>query len=155
MKQNAEVYISYAWGDKTKKGRQRQVVFDDVFKVLGDSKLDVIVDFEAIKYKDSISKFMAKLGTASYVVIIVSDKYLKSKSCMFEVTQILQRKELHKRVYPLILGDVDIYSSSGIKSYLEYWQTQINVLEEQINSMENKSYARPIYEELDLFHEIR
>ncbi len=155
MKHNAEVYISYAWGNKTKKGLHRQEVFNDVFNALKDSKFEVIVDFEAIKYKGSISSFMTKLGTARFVVIVVSDQYLKSKSCMFEVTQILQQKNLHSRIFPIILPDVDIYSSHGINAYLQYWQAKINAIENEITSMANKSYAKPIYEELDLFHEIR
>ncbi len=151
----AEVYISYAWGDGTIAGKRRQKVFDELHALLKKKGFNTVVDFEGIRYKESIKNFMESLGKARYIVMIVSDRYLKSKSCMFEVTQMLAHGEFKKRIFPLVLPDAKIYTPKGRSTYLEYWDKVIADQEKLINELSNKAYAQSEFDELNLYNDIR
>ena len=59
---------------------------------------------------DLISAFMKNFGTADNVIAVISQKYLRSPSCMTELHSIWRNcnddpKNFQKRVHPLILKD--------------------------------------------------
>jgi len=63
-----------------------------------------------------------------YVVTIVSESYLKSKSCMNEVDQILKRYKFSDTLLPIVMADVtegkvDIYN--GIEKCLVHWRSKL------------------------------
>lgn len=152
----AEVFISYAWGrDETVAGKRRQQVFEELNRFLKRNGFTTLVDFERIKYKSSIKEFMQKLGNGKYIVMIVSDRYLKSPSCMFEVVNMFAHEGFKERIFPIVLPDAKIYTSRGRTNYLKYWDEEIRKQEEIVNSLQNKANALKEFEELNYTKDIR
>ncbi len=150
----AKVFISYAKGDNTKAGLLRKKVLVHLYKSLKAKGYNVVVDFD-IAYKESISDFMNKMGYGNYVILIISDAYLKSKRNMAEVLEITKYPNFKERIFPIVLSDAKIYDSLGILEYLNHWDNEVTKLENAINRLSNKAYATSIYKEIDLYNEVR
>ena len=46
------------------------------------------------------------------MIVVVSDKYLRSPNCMFELVEIAENQQFHDRVFPIVLVDANIYDPS-------------------------------------------
>jgi len=106
-----QVFVSYALGDiSSKEDRQRQEVVERLCRTLVNENWKVIRDKEELHYGDLISTFMKKLGQARLVIVVLSDKYLRSPYCMAELHALYQNSRQEKRVFldriiPLVLDD--------------------------------------------------
>lgn len=96
-----EVYISYAWPNK---GVPKTPHSDIVLNVEKALKKDfkVVIDKKDLNYKGNIKEFEKRLGKGKKIVLIVCDKFLKSKHCMFEVLKIQEAGNVAERVFPQI-----------------------------------------------------
>lgn len=63
---------------------------------------------------------MQEIGSCQFVVLIISNKYLKSPNCIFELLEVQRNGYIYDRILPVILPDANIYKSIGIISYLKY-----------------------------------
>ncbi|MFG6095908.1 TIR domain-containing protein [Leptothoe sp. ISB3NOV94-8A] len=120
-----QIYISYAWKDnKTEQGRQREALVDRICAVLLARRYNLIRDRNHLTLGQSIEKFMREIGRGNYVILVISDKYLRSEYCMFEALEIMKRKDDQQRVFPVVLSDANIYSREGQVDYIQHWQTK-------------------------------
>ena len=121
------VYVSYAWGDKTDAGKERELIVDELCKAL--EKYDGIKvgrDKSRQRIGDSIEGFAAEIAKADIVFAVVSKKYLRSYHCMVEelhqafVRTNYNRKEFAEKVYLILLddGQVDITPSQEL---IDHW----------------------------------
>ncbi len=62
---------------------------------------------------------MRRIGRGKCIVVILSRKYLESKSCMFELTEIVEHGELRSRVFQIVLDDADIFDGTGRLGYIK------------------------------------
>jgi formylglycine-generating enzyme len=155
MDTKAEVFISYARGDQnTEEGKKRQLIVDKILNELKEKGYKVLIDFEQITFKDSIKSFMQNLGKAKYIIIILSDKYLKSQWCMKEVVMMVDYPDFRERIFPIVLDDAKIYDATGRADYVIYWQDQIKILEERIGRITDTGVAIPILLELNDYRKI-
>lgn len=153
--QQAEIYISYAWGrGKSIASKRRQAAFDDILALLRANDFSVTVDFEGIGYKDSIRNFMETLGKGKYIVVIISDRYLKSESCMFEASEMISNGDFKERIFPIVLPDAKIFTPATRNAYLNYWTKKKNDQRELFNSIENKEHAQSHLDSLKLYDQI-
>ena len=72
---------------------------------------------------------MNRLSKADRIVVILSDKYLKSPYCMYELLQIYQRsgsdkKEFMTHIFPVILDDAEISTLKQKANYGRYWKKE-------------------------------
>ena len=74
---NRQVYISYAWGGDSER------VVDVIDADLQGRGIVVVRDKRDLGYKGMIQDFMQEIGRGHAVVVVISDKYLKSPNCMF------------------------------------------------------------------------
>jgi len=120
------VYVSYAWGDETDAGMEREQIVDELCDAL--EKYDGIKvgrDKNRQKIGDSIEGFAAEIAKADIMFAVVSKKYLRSYHCMVEeLHQTFRRsnygrEEFRKRVCLLLLDDAipDISISNDLRSY--------------------------------------
>ncbi|MCB9231793.1 MAG: TIR domain-containing protein [Bacteroidia bacterium] len=132
-KNNPEIYISYKTGGKSEQ------IADQLQQVFAKRGLTLIRDNTHISYKESIRNFMQRLGQGRFVILIISNDYLKSKNCMFELCEIQEQKNFYGRVFPLVLEDAKIYDPVDILDYVHFWEKEIETLENKIR--ESKSTA--------------
>ena len=71
------VFISYAWGEDT---QEREVIVNQRDQSLQKRVLKIIRDKRDLGYKGSIRNFMQRIGEGDCVIVIISDKYLRSKN---------------------------------------------------------------------------
>lgn len=111
-----------------------------------------------VKYKDSFRKFMDSIDEHGFVLCIVSDYYLKSKACMYEVGEVIKNHNYRKRILFIVLSRddyklfvkkesaksaPDIYNVHGRAKYVKYWQGEFEKLKKEIkefNEEEPKEY---------------
>lgn len=149
-----EIYISYAW-EKQEDGTNWPPILKNLYDELISNNFKVQIDIQKLKYKDNIKTFMKELGAGRYIICIISEKYLKSLNCMYEVLQMLKYQNFQDRIFPILLSDAKIYNSSKIIHYLLYWEEKINQLNNEAKSLSNIAYAAPIFEDIEIMNEIR
>src|SRR5262245_50154986 len=115
------VFISYAWGEDTD---EREAIVKQLDQSLQNRGLKIICDKRDLEYKGSIREFMKGIGEGDCVIVVISDKYLRSKNCMFELVEIAENKQFADRIFPIILGDAKIYDWRGQADYLEFWEKE-------------------------------
>lgn len=149
-----EVFISYAWGDDSPAGRTRAEVAEKLYAALEKDGFAPVRDRDQIQPGELISAFIHRLTRADLVVAVISDRYLRSPYCMFEVYKIWQRcqgevGELAQRVVPIVLPEVKIGSFEDRVPYLEYWSERAEKLEALIRNPRIKP-SRDSWEEVRL-----
>ena len=82
-----------------------------------------------MNFGGAISKFMKDIGKGDRVFVFLSDKYLRSPFCMFELFEIwrnsrLDRDEFKSRVRLFRLQDAAIYTPKERLAYAKYWRAQ-------------------------------
>jgi internalin A len=95
--------------------------------------ITVIRDKTTMGLGDHISKFMRRIGRGNRVFVVLSEKYLKSPYCMFELCELwLQCREddeeflRHIRVYTL--PDAKIWTPRDRANYAVHWKQQYEEL---------------------------
>ena len=121
------VFLSYNWGSDT--------IADEVEKRLSPIAT-VLRDKSSIKPWGSIGEFMKQIRKTDLVVVALSDTYLKSVACMFEITHLIKDEEWPS--YSLFLVEDSaqgIYKSLGQLEYIKYWQEKLEELEKELSGL--------------------
>ncbi len=113
------VYVSYAW----KEEEQNRLV-DKLGEACAAREIEVLRDRNRIGYGDSIRQFMDQLGAGRHVVLVLSDAYFKSESCMYELRRIHENRDFRKRVYPIVLSGTRFHKPIDRIPYIEYWENE-------------------------------
>ena len=142
------IFISYAWGG------EREEVVNQIDQALHKRGIKITRDKRDLGYKGSIKEFMERIGQGNCVIIVVSDKYLRSDNCMFELVEIAENKQFQDRIFPVVLADADIYKPVKQIQYIKYWEEQIKELIESIKGVDPTN-LQGIYEKLNLYDRIR
>ena len=111
-----EVFVSYKWG-----GVADELV-DEVAGRLAERGVLVVRDRDEVGYRDSIRAFMSRLGAGTAIVVVVDRAYLRSKNCMFELTEIASRPDFAARIFPIVLPDAEIFDPIQLVGYVSYWE---------------------------------
>jgi len=142
------VYISYKWGGESER------IVDEIEKALQEKGISLIRDKRALGYKDSIKDFMKRIGMGSCIIVVISDRYLRSKNCMFELLEIASHQDFFDRIFPIVLGDADIYDPVTFLGYVKYWEDKISDLDEAMKTV-SQANLQGIRDDIDLYDEIR
>lgn len=143
-----EVFVSYAWSDES------TAIVDKLQHAFEQTGTRLLRDREDIRYKDSIRDFMRRLGQGKCVVVILSEKYLKSDSCMFELIEIAKAQNMRERIFPIVLPDANIYKPISRVRYIKYWDEQKQELDEALKSVSGDNLTN-LQAELNSYSEIR
>ena len=143
-----EIFISYSWAVSN--------IADDIdtaFKLRG---ITLSRDVRDAPYKADIGAFMQRLGQSSYVILVISDSYLKSRNCMYEALELLKNEDFNDRIFPIVLPDAaKIYDAVASVEYLNYWNHKIEELNETLKSLPSMGHAGRVYEEINQSERIR
>ena len=67
--------------------------------------LCIVRDKKDLGYKGSIEAFEQRIGRGQCVALVISDKYLRSPHCMYELLKMQDNLALRERIFPLVLAD--------------------------------------------------
>jgi predicted Rossmann-fold nucleotide-binding protein len=107
---------------------------DRICETLIAQNYKLIRDRNYLSLGKSIQNFMQEIGSGNYVIVVISDKYLKSEYCMFEAVEIMKYKDYEQKIFPVLLEDADIYSKDGQFKYINYWKQQKHKIDQIINA---------------------
>lgn len=125
-----EVYISYAWTSESEE------ILKELCAAFDEKDIKYYVDKKDIEYRGNIREFEERLGKGDYIILIISDKFLKSKDCMFEVLQIKNKGgNVSQRIYPIVLSDAKIYDPEHIIDYIKYWEDKKASLNDKMKTV--------------------
>lgn len=143
-----KVFISYAWG-----GESEQIVdqLDQAFQAKG---ITIVRDKRDLGFKGQIKEFMKEIGRGKAVVVVISEKYLKSENCMFELVQIAKNGQFYDRIFPIVLADAQIYKPVQRIKYIQHWEQQIKNLDKAMKTV-SAANLQGFRDEIDQYTEIR
>jgi formylglycine-generating enzyme required for sulfatase activity len=142
------VFISYAWG-----GESEETV-NQIDQALQQRGLKIIRDKRDLGYKGSISAFMKRIGQGNCVIVVISDKYLRSPNCMFELVEIAEGKQFHDRIFPIVLSNAEIYDPVKRLEYVKHWKLKRGELAQAMKEVDPAN-LQGIREDMDLYDRIR
>ena len=143
------VFFSYAWG------LEREEIVNQIDQSLQARGIKVVRDKRDLGYRGSIRNFMEQIGKGDCVIVVISDKYLKSPNCMFELVEVAENKQFTDRIIPVILPDAKIYNPSDRLDYVKYWEDEKAKLDQKMRSLSDLSGLGGIREELDDYDRFR
>lgn len=142
------VFISYAWGGNSEK------IVNKIDQSLQKRGINIVRDKRELRYKGSIKEFMERIGQGNCVIVVISDKYLRSPNCMFELVEIAENKQFHDRIFPLVLEDASIYDPIQRLDYVKYWETKRAELAAKIKSVD-PAHLQGIYDDMNNYDRFR
>jgi internalin A len=143
-----EVFVSYAWTDESR------AIVDRLQTGLEQHGIRLLRDREEVRYKDSIRDFMRRIGQGRCVVVVISQKYLKSENCMFEMLEIAKTPDFRERIFPIVLEDSNLYKATGRVQYVQHWEKEIQTLDEALKTVSGANLTK-LQDDLNLYAEIR
>lgn len=117
--------------------------------------------YTRVPYKGSFKAFMNSIQEHDFVLCLVSDNYLKSQACMYEVGEIIKDHHFEKKLLFVVLNENDnkyysdetanftpaqIYGSEKNRvKYLRYWENEYEELKTVIEKIINpEAKVRPL-----------
>ena len=145
------VFLSYCQKDSS----VADIIDSRLGKKLG-TNATISRDIRDVPYHESFGKFMRTIQDHDYVILLISDNYLKSRNCMFEVTEAIKDTRYDKKIIFIVLKDedkellkshcgnvigADVYSSDGQTQYILYWRNKESELQARIDEIGDPTYA--------------
>lgn len=123
------IYFSYAWGDQFEVKESREELVDKLYKSLVEDGYPLKRDKMDLGYKGLISDFMKEIGQGNLIIIAISDKYLRSPYCMFEIYEVWRNSSFEKnrfieKIFPIVVERIKLDDPLILDNYLEYWERQ-------------------------------
>ncbi len=144
-----EVFVSYAWGGES------ESIVNDLEQAFDESSVLIVRDKKHVAYKDSIKTFEQRIGKGQRIILIISDKYLRSEHCMYELLEANENPNLRKRIFPIVLADACIYNPVDRLNYIKYWDEKVEKLDEAIKGVKTMTNLISISASLNRYARIR
>lgn len=120
--------------------------------------------YTRLPYRESFKDFMNSIQGHDYVLCVVSDSYLKSQACMYEVGEIVKDRRYKQKLLFVVLNDADrrhypssytgkvtanIYGGSIKRlDYTRYWKQKYDELSKEIDILNDKEASSSAAAEL-------
>ena len=144
------IFLSYSWANVDVAD-----AIDSDFRNIG---INFLRDERDAKYRSSLKEFMQRVGKSDFVVIIISDEFLRSEYCMYEMTELLHTHEFEKRILPVSLENAEAIFKAGTRTvYYDYWKKELLEAEKRLleylntDFMQQKKKVATISDHLDDF----
>ena len=126
MKQT-NIFLSYCWKDDK--------IADDIYDYFKDSHgVDLHRDKIKIDTWDSIKKYMQSIKNMDYTILLISDDYLKSSNCMYEVLEVMRDREYQDKIFPVVINK-NIYRPLIRIDYVKHWKKEYENLETELKDL--------------------
>jgi hypothetical protein len=125
MPKHKQIFLSYSWND-------RDVVdsIDNDFKAIG---IRLLRDIRDIRPYGSVLEYMKLIGATDFALLIISNSFLKSENCMYEVFYLVNSPEYKTRIIPIVLENAKLFSPEARQEYVKYWRKKVKDTEKEIN----------------------
>lgn len=121
------IFLSYS--------RKNSAISDSLDILFRTKNIQIERDIRDIGYRQSIKEFMKRIRKNDFCLMIISEEYLKSINCMFEVFEFTKDGNYRERILPIVQKDANIFSSLGRNKYITYWQEKYDELENSFHTL--------------------
>lgn len=119
-------------------------------------KAKISRDIRDVEYHESFKDFMQSIERHDYVITLISDNYLKSRNCMYEMLEVVKDSHFSEKLVFIVLGNedikyyknisdknigTDVYSASGQAKYSKYRSLVDKNLDKEIEEIGNPIYS--------------
>lgn len=139
------IFLSYSWKDEKKADE-----IDTFFSELG---INIKRDKKSIEQWGSIRAFMDSIQSSDYAILIISDAYLKSVNCMYEITHLMKEPHYRDRIFPVVLEN-EVYQLKNRIDYIVYWEEKYDEAKQEISRVKNLENTEQLSNELHQLREI-
>ena len=129
-----KVFLSYCWSDTE--------IADKIENLLKQyNTIELHRDkFDIRKWK-SIKSYMQSISEMDYTILLISDKYLKSSNCMYEVLEVMRDRKYSQKIFPAVVC-TDIYNPVVRAEYVKYWQDEYQKLKEHLDGIQHQNIGK-------------
>lgn len=145
MIKSVNIFVSYSWKDAE--------LADKIESYFADAPVTIKRDKNNIEHWGSIREYMNTIRDTDYVILIISDSYLKSVNCMYEINELIKDKNYKSRIFPLVI-EKSIYQLDGRIKYIVYWEKKYEEAKEKIGQIKETENQSKVSKELHLIKEI-
>lgn len=146
------VFLSYCHKDKD----IADIVENSVIKDPRE-RIKITRDINKLNYKDSLDEYMRTIKEHDFSISIISDSYLKSKPCMYEISELMRDRDYFNKLLFIIIGDNDVkYYNEKVEnikanvyslerySYITYWEKEKEKVDKMIAQIINPALTSEI-----------
>lgn len=160
-----KIFLSYCHKDK-----DLADIIENKISEVAKEKIKITRDITALKYKDSLDEFMQTIKQHDYVISVVSNNYLKSIPCMYEIAELMKDTEYYRRLLFVVIGKKDIihYKDDDLKvedieadiysfnrfDYIKFWSDTKKKLDDKIKTIENTAFVEGMTKEVKKIEKI-
>lgn len=139
-----------------------------------EKRLEIFRDIREVEYRDKFSEFMQTISDKDFVLSIVSDRYLKSRNCMYEMSELMRDRKYESKLLFIIVSDSDkkyylsedlpddekqgvgahIYDMGQQTEYIMYWQEKEQEMKNAIEKINDPVISRNQISELEVIKTI-
>lgn len=140
------LFISYSWGDSK--------IADQIDIAFQPTGLFIKRDVREIEYKGNIKEYMEQIRKTDYSLLIISDSFLKSANCMYEVLEFIKDINYKDKILPIIVDGTKIFKADDRLEYIKYWGQKHSELNEKLKEV-NTTDTLELYKDLKHIENIR
>lgn len=139
-----EWFVSYAWGDdKTTEGQKREQRVNEACEAALAAGKSIQRDKNVLRPGESIERFMKRITAGDRVFVFLSDQYLKSPFCMYELSGVCRKcghdaDEFRQRVHLWTLDDAKIWEPDDRAQYGRHWREKYEKLKPCVADLGNR-----------------
>lgn len=140
-----KIFLSYAWANQT----SSDIIEEDLSKI----GISIIRDKNEIQYKDSLERFMNRVRSSDFVIILLSKEYLESRNCLYELFELFKEKDHKKLILPIVINNIKFFNSSDRLNFIQFWENKKKELDDNLNKV-NVLNSPSLLEELRFVNQI-
>jgi len=135
----AEVFLSYCWTDE----KIADEVYDNLIRC---AQINLHRDKLNIGQWGSIKEYMQSITQMDYTILLISEAYLKSSNCMYEVLEVMRDRKYKDKIFPAVIYS-GIYDPLIRANFVKHWQDELSKLKDMINGIDAQNLG-PLTEDL-------
>lgn len=139
-----QVFLSYCRRDEERANYIELKCSENYIKILRDK-----YDLEDFK---SVEKYMEQIKTADKCILLISEDYMKSEYCMYEILQVLESQNPKDKIIPIVYYK-EIYETHEIVKWIKYWDDKYNELKSNLENLPKNSVGS-LFKKLEMYKTI-
>ncbi len=153
-----KIFLSYCHKDS----KIADLIDKKIQENVSADSVSVSRDIRGVEYHESFKRFMDSINDHDYVVMIISDHYLKSRNCMYEVLETIKDNKYQNKLVYVVLCDEDavwlklenekigakVFSAQDQAVYIKYWKNKENEINQQIEDIDDPASTIDLSKEL-------
>ena len=92
-----KIFLSY--------NHKNRIEADHIDQVLQSAEYIIMRDIREVSYKGDLPEYYNRIRECSASICLISDAFLKSRWCMFEMLQLMKEQQFNDKIYPVVMDD--------------------------------------------------